>query len=168
MDALNAITEIAPPKILKKSSTKSSKDLQKPAAAVTILPLSNAVGPSQNPHVLGALECISYKWTGGNSCFFDVGLALWFEAFSRWPSDARSGLLTSLPNDSILASVFHHFDRRIKWLSTGAGGLIAGRRELALGQDVTRHAIFGRLKLYSKSSEYGCARTWLIQAVAVS
>lgn len=157
MDALNA-TEIVPSKMPAKSPTKSSKVSQKPAAPAAPSPLLNNT----------KLTCISYKWTGGNSCFFDVGLALWFEAFSRWPSDARAGLLTSLPNDSVLASVFHHFDRRIKWISTGAGGLIAGRRELALGQDVTRHAIFSRLELYSTSSEYGCARTWLIKSVAVS
>jgi hypothetical protein len=111
---------------------------------------------------------MSYKWSGGNSCFFDVGLALWFAAFSRWPIQTREALVKALPSNTVLASVFNHYERRIKWSMTGHGGMIDGRRELMLGQDMTCYGIFKQLNLYENDSSFGCARTWLTHGVAVS
>jgi hypothetical protein len=110
---------------------------------------------------------ISYEWSGGNSCFFDVGLALWFEAFSRWPQHAREHLLKSLPSETVLASVFNHYERRNKWLATRNGNLGDGQRELSLGQGMARHGIFNQFNLYESANVYGCSRTWLTRGVMV-
>jgi len=77
---------------------------------------------------------ISHEWSGGNSCFFDVGLALWFKAFNRWPQQASDALLKLLPSHTVLASIFNHYEQRNKWLATGHGDLADGQRELSLGQ----------------------------------
>jgi hypothetical protein len=131
------------------------------------LPLySNLSSPqSQKP---SASELISYKWSSGNSCFFDVGLAIWFEAYRRCPPPIRRSFPTLLPMDSVLSSIFYHYERPIKWLATDRKELSVGRRELSLGQELARHGIFDRLKLYEHGGAYGCSRTWMFRVVNVS
>lgn len=124
--------------------------------------------PLVAPRELEQKELISYQWSGGNSCFFDVGLALWFEGFKRWDSQHRDTFLTSLNADTVLLPIFNHFERRIKWLEGDEGGIAEGRRELMLGQQEARRAIFDRMNLYESAGAYGCSRTWLMLAVAVS
>jgi hypothetical protein len=143
----------------KKKVTKKVAFMASPTCDSS-LDLSSSPKPNTN-------ELISYKWTGGNSCFFDVGLALWFEAYRRWPPSIQQNLLKSIPTDTVLSSIFNHYDRRIKWLATGRGGLTEGRRELLLGQEMTRHGIFNRLKLYTHAGEFGCARHWQNCVVSV-
>jgi hypothetical protein len=127
---------------------------------------SQSTPPSQQqPHIN---ELILYQWSGGNSCFFDVGLALWFEAYRQWPSQTRKMFLKSIPAATVVSSIFHHYERRIKWLATGRGGILAGRRELSLGQEVARHGIFSQLKLYEYDGAYGCSRHWMARVISVS
>jgi hypothetical protein len=76
--------------------------------------------------------------------------------------------LISLNADTVLLPIFNHFERRIKWLEGDEGGIAEGRRELMLGQQEARRAIFDRMNLYESAGAYGCSRTWLMLAVAVS
>jgi hypothetical protein len=161
VEALAAVDKEQQKKSKKKSSKKTSTS-QKEQPTTTLLQPAIVVSPLLTPQAL-----ISYEWSGGNSCFFDVGLALWFEAFSRWPQHVREALLKSLPSDTVLASVFNHFERRNKWLATGKGDLVNGRRELSLGQGMARHGIFKQLDLYETAESYGCSRTWLRRGVMV-
>jgi hypothetical protein len=131
------------------------------------VPLIRIASPAVFPRPPAA-ELISYRWSGGNSCFFDVGLALWFESFKRWDSQRRDAFLTSLEPDTILLPIFNHFERRIKWLEGDPRRIAEGRQELMLGQQEARHAIFDRLDLYESAGAYGCSRTWLMRAVVVS
>lgn len=160
VEALAVVDKELQNKSKKKASKKKSTSRKEPTTAS--LQPAIVVSPLLTPQAL-----ISYEWSGGNSCFFDVGLALWFEAFSRWPQHVREALLKSLPSDTVLASVFNHFERRNKWLATGKGDLVNGRRELGLGQGMARHGIFEQLNLYETADSYGCSRTWLRRGVMV-
>jgi hypothetical protein len=146
----------------KKKASKKKSTSQKEQPTTALPKPAIIVSPLLTPQAL-----ISYEWSGGNSCFFDVGLTLWFEAFSRWPQRVREALLKSLPSDTVLASVFNHFKRRNKWLATGEGDLVNGRRELSLGQGMARHGIFKQFNLYETADSYGCSRTWLRRGVMV-
>jgi hypothetical protein len=146
----------------KKKVSKKKSMSQKEQPTTASLQPAIIVLPLVTPQAL-----ISYEWSGGNSCFFDVGLALWFEAFSRWPQGVCEALLKSLPSDTVLASVFNHFERCNKWLATGKGDLVNRRRELSLGQGMARRGIFEQLNLYETAGSYGCSRTWLRCGVMV-
>jgi hypothetical protein len=150
----------------RKSAPKWDANDGRPPDTVEALAVVDKELQNKSP-LLTPQALISYEWSGGNSCFFDVGLALWFEAFSRWPQHVREALLKSLPSDTVLASVFNHFERRNKWLATGKGDLVNGRRELGLGQGMARHGIFEQLNLYETADSYGCSRTWLRRGVMV-
>lgn len=117
----------------------------------------------QHRHLL-----MSYPWDAPNSCFFDNGLELWFRVFSSWSLEARSEFLLSVPTSSALATMFHHFDRRLKAIEDPATTKLTMERELGLGQSLVRHLIFDRWDLYETDSAYGCAVTWMQRAVTVS
>ena len=126
----------------KQPTKKVTKKVAFMASPTSNSGLDSSLSPKPN-----ANELISYKCTGRNSCFLDVGLALWLEAYWRWPPSIRKNLLKSIPTDTVLSSIFNHYDRQIKWLATGHGGLTEGQWELLLGQKMTQHGIFNRLKL---------------------
>ncbi|KAJ7702772.1 hypothetical protein B0H17DRAFT_1127713 [Mycena rosella] len=107
----------------------------------------------------------SYQWDAPNSCFFDTGLELWFRSFARWPQIEQAVFLAVLPPNSALATIFRHFERRLKWIATSSAADIKGVRELSLAQSNVRHAIFNRWKLYKHKDDYGCATTWLHHAI---
>lgn len=115
----------------------------------------------------------SYSWTGGNSCFSDVGMALWFACYEQWNEPTRKQFLKLLPTDSAMAAMFYHFQRRLELVRNTNNPSSAKyqqvsrdlRVELELGQTVARHWIFSRLKIYSNSKAYGCAVGWLERVV---
>jgi hypothetical protein len=149
--AFDAASNPTPKKITKKVKFSQSPSSPEPSAQVP---------PPR--------ELISYQWSGGNSCFFDVGLALWFNAFKSWSAHDRDTFIKSLPHGTVFASIFNHYERRRKWLATGHGGLTEGRRELLLGQQMARHGIFKHFDLYEHSRAFGCSKTWLQRGVSVS
>jgi hypothetical protein len=68
----------------------------------------------------------------------------------------------------VLSSIFYHYERQIKWLTTNHADLTVGQCELSLGQEMTQHGIFNQLKLYEHAGVYGCSRTWMFCVVCVS
>ncbi|KAK7008269.1 hypothetical protein R3P38DRAFT_2551988, partial [Favolaschia claudopus] len=110
----------------------------------------------------------SYPWLAPNSCFFDNGLELWFRVWLLWDDHARRTFIGILPTNSILATVFYHYERRREWIYGLArdNSLRAGLNELEMAQRVVKNAIFRKWKLYGKPTEYGCAKTWLTHAIA--
>ncbi|KAI0761214.1 hypothetical protein BC629DRAFT_1597356 [Irpex lacteus] len=59
----------------------------------------------------------SYQWAN-NSCFIDVGLELWFEAYSRWTTEEQ---LSFLRDQAMLGSPLHsiclNFKNRASWIA---------------------------------------------------
>jgi len=108
----------------------------------------------------------SYKWEGGNSCFFDNGLELWFRAFSHWDKETQATFFNILPVNSILASIFYSYQRRLHWITDPSSNEREGLRILGMCQSVVRYAIFDTWCLYHHG-EYGCAVTWLQHAIEV-
>lgn len=167
------VTSIPSKSIVASTDSDAPEIIIEPLPLSPTIPISPVVLPRSPPvtqpsHQVDQKDLISYSWSGGNSCFFDVGLALWFESFKRCDQQCRHAFLASLELDSVLSSIFTHFERRIKWLERDSGGLAEGRRELVSGQRAARRGIFDRLNLYESAGAYGCARTWLVSAVAVS
>ncbi|KAK7012998.1 hypothetical protein R3P38DRAFT_3581609 [Favolaschia claudopus] len=111
----------------------------------------------------------SYPWDAPNSCFFDNGMEMWYQAFLRWPGPEREKFLLQLPSVSALSCFFYHFQRRIKYLTnqklTEAERQRHLDQELGLGQAKARQFIFNHWKLYSDPNSYGCATTWMYHAI---
>lgn len=138
-----------------------------------------AVGPmpgtdaaaSAPPHVDKDFErrlLSSYAWDPPNSCFFDTGLEVWFRVYCCWPLAVRDSFLQAIPANDALSSIFHHFQRRLRWIE-GRGEAAAssvGKRELQLVQATARHLIFDKWKILPTGA-YGCAFTWMVQAIRV-
>lgn len=74
--------------------------------------------------------------------------------------------LSKVPTSSALATIFYHFDRRLKCVKNPETFLL--KRELSLGQGLVRHLIFRRWGLYETDSAYGCPVTWMQRAIDVS
>ncbi|KAK7051728.1 hypothetical protein R3P38DRAFT_3255060 [Favolaschia claudopus] len=111
----------------------------------------------------------SYPWDAPNSCFFDNGMEMWYQAFVRWQTLEREEFLLRLPSTSALSCFFYHFHRRIKYLTnrklTEAQRELHINQELGLGQAKARQFIFNRWMLYSDPASYGCATTWMHHAI---
>ncbi|KAK7047011.1 hypothetical protein R3P38DRAFT_3423671 [Favolaschia claudopus] len=123
-----------------------------------------------NPKVDFPLICLkSYPWDAPNSCFFDNGMEMWYQAFLRWQIPEREQFLSQLPSVSALSCFFYHFQRRIRYLtnqkSTEAERERHLNQELGLGQAKARQFIFNRWMLYSDPASYGCATTWMHHAI---
>jgi len=100
----------------------------------------------------------SYAWQSLNSCFFDNGLELWYQAYTCWPSTVRDNFLTMVPTSSFLGCFIFHCDRRLKNLHQPTDSKQAFDN-LEMMQFNTRHYIFNKWKLYADPCEYGCAKT---------
>lgn len=120
-------------------------------------------------------QLASYRWDA-NSCYVDVGLELLFRAFVLWRPDVREQFLQLLgTKDSLLASIYFHYQKRLKWildgLETGLEQQQIDREALSmfeLGRGVVRNMINNVWKLYPKPDSEGCAVTWMNLAVWVS
>ncbi|KAF8956481.1 hypothetical protein BDZ97DRAFT_1958322 [Flammula alnicola] len=106
----------------------------------------------------------SYNWQSPNSCFVDNGLEIWFRAYSSWSSDSRAAFLACIPSHTFLSCLFHHYERRLKQLSTEAS-ITTITQNLSMMQTMTLDRIFNKWQLYSDKNAYGCAKTWLSHAV---
>ncbi|OBZ71985.1 hypothetical protein A0H81_08091 [Grifola frondosa] len=120
----------------------------------------------QFPAKTSARQLQSYQWSD-NSCFYDGSLELWFRAFVRWPPDLRRHVLYDvILTNSVLSSIFHSFNTRLKWiLSVPRGRTLDGLRNLALCQTIMRTAIYDTWQLAELPNGFGCAITWLNRAV---
>ncbi|KAF8965742.1 hypothetical protein BDZ97DRAFT_1918031 [Flammula alnicola] len=106
----------------------------------------------------------SYNWQSPNSCFVDNGLEIWFRAYSSWSSDSRAAFLACIPSHTFLSCLFHHYERRLKQLSTEAS-ITTITQNLSMMQTMTLDRVFNKWQLYSDKNAYGCAKTWLSHAV---
>ncbi|KAE9401742.1 hypothetical protein BT96DRAFT_937764 [Gymnopus androsaceus JB14] len=103
----------------------------------------------------------SYVWAN-NSCFFDVGLELWYRVFAGSSLTYRSEILALLPKGSTLENMFQHFQKRLDWTETGKPR--NAKSMLSSIQDIVRQAISIKFNLHNVG-DYGCARSWLARAV---
>jgi len=103
----------------------------------------------------------SYVWAN-NSCFFDVGLELWYRVFAGSSLTYRNEIMALLPRGSTLESMFQHFQTRLAW--TESGKPRNAKSMLANIQDIVRQAISKKFNLHNVG-DYGCARSWLARAV---
>lgn len=108
----------------------------------------------------------SYPWDAPNSCFFDTGMELWFRCYSLWSTAAREDFLRTLTPNSALATVFHHFSRRLKCIEDPKKLQTQLQQELSFGQTLTRNLIFEKFELHTPG-EYACPTSWLIRTVKV-
>ncbi|KAH9852176.1 hypothetical protein C2E23DRAFT_903981 [Lenzites betulinus] len=107
---------------------------------------------------------MSYRLSN-SSCFTDHPLEAWFRAYTLWSPDERYKLQHSiLPIDSVLASIFYHFEARLKWAQHGSD-VLDGRRAMELCQRVIKHAVFRTWQLVEREDSHGCAYTWIERAV---
>jgi hypothetical protein len=137
-------------------------DGRPPDTADALLDLTHNFSPTSHTRLLQ-----SYSWQSPNSCFFDNGLELWFRAFALWPGPTQAHFLGLLPHNSVLATIFYHFTRRLKWISDANGTDREGHQILGLAQSLVAHAIFVKWVLYPSHKDYGCAITWLHHAIHV-
>ncbi|KAF7973102.1 hypothetical protein HWV62_16208 [Athelia sp. TMB] len=116
-----------------------------------------------------AEDLISYPWNDGNSCFFDAGLTALFACVESWTPTLRKSILEVLPNESVLATIFWHFQCRTDWLeelpTSDQWHLQRGRTELCFGQILVRHGIFNKLELYPDPGDYGSVAVWIQEAI---
>ncbi|KAI0650987.1 hypothetical protein C8Q79DRAFT_1099915, partial [Trametes meyenii] len=100
-----------------------------------------------------------------NSCFTDHPMEAWFRAYIMLPPSVRTSILSdTLPRDSTLASIFFHFDARLKWILAGSDAL-EGWRLLGLCQSIIKHAVFRTWGLVEHINAFGCTHTWIERAV---
>ncbi|RXW12307.1 hypothetical protein EST38_g13547 [Candolleomyces aberdarensis] len=115
------------------------------------------------------LFLVGYKWESPNSCFFDNGLELFFRSYCLWPEEARAKLWDLLPNDSFLAGLLSHCERRLKLVAETKKKSTAAQKSLTLAlstqQTVTRHKIFGKWLPELDRSAHQSALTWLQPAL---
>ena len=106
----------------------------------------------------------SYQWDSPNSCFFDNGLEIWFQAYILWPSAVKRNFLLHVPHESFLGMLIYHYACCLKHIHepTEAVTIV---QNLGLMQSLTCHHIFWKWKLYSSPLENGCAMTWLQHAI---
>jgi len=125
------------------------------------LPLSPTVVLSRNLQ--------SFSHSNGVSCFYDSPLEVWYQIFASWSDEKRKEFLgiPGLPNQSLLATIFYSFQRRLSWSHNQTADLGQGKAILELLQRQVHQAIFGTWKLYPRV-QYGCAVTWMNKAITVS
>ncbi|KAH9891606.1 hypothetical protein C8Q73DRAFT_782313 [Cubamyces lactineus] len=113
-------------------TTTRSKELpQRAAVPVAKFTTIDGTFPSDRPN--SSFHLASYSLSH-NSCFTDHPTEAWFRAFVLWPPEVRrEALYHIIPTESLLSSVFFHFDARLKWILSGRGqkpcrpGMEAGR-----------------------------------------
>lgn len=117
---------------------------------------------------LTARELQSYRWED-NSCFFDVGLEIWYRAYLLWPREVRTSLTSTPPDNSVFASILAHYQTRIRWSSAGTSrpSKAAVEKEFGPIQKLVRDAIADKWKL-SNVGDYGCAISWMNRTIQVS
>jgi len=154
----------APPRQYKRPSQKEydPNDGRAPDTETALHPQGIQDVVTRNPFYLQ-----SYRWYI-NSCLFDHSLEAWFRAYSCWTQDVKQSFSKLLPpDDTLLSSIFRHFNRRLKAIHNPIDK-ITFSRELELIQALVRDRIFQRWKLYGCPDAYGCAMTWLVHAIQVS
>lgn len=125
---------------------------------------SESVVPVKSQEELNKVSkrCLrSYKWEN-NSCFFDVGLEIWFRCFAGLSPELQNDVMTSLPKESLLEEVFKHFHQRLNWIETGIPRNAKGMLEDI--QKVVRDTITFRYELH-RLGDYGCGQAWLNRAI---
>ncbi|KAL1942572.1 hypothetical protein VTO73DRAFT_6174 [Trametes versicolor] len=75
-----------------------------------------------------------------NSCYTDHPIEGWFRAYVLWPPAVRQEVVrTIIPFNTVLSSLFFHFEARLKWILTGTTE-IKGQQLLSLCQKITLRA----------------------------
>ncbi|KAI0309499.1 hypothetical protein OF83DRAFT_1288583 [Amylostereum chailletii] len=129
-------------------------------------PVQSEVAPAlavPAPHdLVKTARLQGYPWQSPNSCFFNAGQEIWFQAFYHWPLEAQEEFLASVPTASPLAGMFYHFQRRMKKIQalspppTSTLSLSKAMRaltsELSLAQDLLRSYIFDRWSILVEDS----------------
>ncbi|KAJ2911686.1 hypothetical protein MD484_g8729, partial [Candolleomyces efflorescens] len=115
------------------------------------------------------LFLVGYKWESPNSCFFDNGLELVFRSYCLWPEESRAKLRDLLPNDSFLAGLLSHCERRLKLVAetkkSSLGAHKALTRALSTQQSVTRHKIFRKWLPELDENAHQSSLMWLQYAI---
>jgi hypothetical protein len=96
-------------------------------------------------------------------------LEVWYRVFASWSDEKQKEFLGSpdLPHQSLLATIFYSFQRRLSWTYNPTADMGQGKIILELLQRQVHQAIFRTWKLYP-SVQYGCAVTWMTKAITVS
>lgn len=108
-----------------RKGTRSKKNT-KSTSSVHPSPVSQ---PSHSPartEPLSGRELIAYRWSGGNSCFWDTAIEILYRCYrGLLPSqrnDLRAALFLLVPNakksraKTPLQQLFVHFEERDKWI----------------------------------------------------
>ncbi|KAL1939097.1 hypothetical protein VTO73DRAFT_10357 [Trametes versicolor] len=100
-----------------------------------------------------------------NSCYTDHPIEGWFRAYVLWPPAVRQEVVRAvIPFNTVLSSLFFHFEARLKWILTGTTE-IKGQQLLSLCQKIIKHAVFQTWKLVDYEDAFGCAYTWIQKAI---
>ncbi|KAJ7589359.1 hypothetical protein C8J56DRAFT_1049006 [Mycena floridula] len=108
----------------------------------------------------------SYKWVPPNSCFFDTGLELWFQAYMMMSSSSQVGMAELFAKDTLMRTIFRSFQARLQWIQSLDEKTIDDYNPaLSTIQGHVRDAIFNRWNLYENGESYGDNFTWMVKAI---
>ncbi|KAH9849131.1 hypothetical protein C2E23DRAFT_897161 [Lenzites betulinus] len=118
------------------------------------------------PHGLPQPEFQIQSYTlAQNSCYTDHPLEGWYRAFVLWPPEVRKDVLHAIiPIETVLSSLFFHFQARLKWTLSSTDPT-EGERSRALCQRIIKHAVFNTWGLIEHENAFGCAYTWIQKAI---
>lgn len=122
------------------------------ASSSSVLPSSKTTPATLQPRLLQ-----SYIWEN-NSCYFDVGLELWFRAYAQCSLESQQEFLNTFHPRSTLYKIFHHYQCRYSWIQSTSS--IDVRSMFELVQSQVRDAIVSKYALYT-NGEWGCPSIWM-------